>query len=364
MRMRGGRARGWVASGMGGVLALAMLGGPAPALATSPPSIGADVGGCYASIAPVAPSTSYTATITRGSPATVVKSFSGTSTDFGYAIFSWSCKQAVLRAGDRVHVVVDTIDQEWIVPSISLQADPVADVLSGTVPTETTVLSVTLLHCFLGINQCFGLVGDQHPTVGLDGSWSSPTGSFDLTGGDSVQVIANIGGDAWTRSLRLPSFSARPGTAGVYGLAPAGKRVRVTLLGRNGVVRAAAVTRTGLDGRWKTTLKHRGKPVRVRPGDRVRTNVTGSSTLRVFDAGLAVKASTGKGSATCRPGAHWLVIAYKGGKDVDGADGVADATTGRITFSFASQKPLTGWSFTLRCLDANGLQLMDAARAK
>ncbi len=58
------------------------------------------------------------------------------------------------------------------------------------------------------------------------------------------------------------------------------------------------------------------------------------------------------------------VIAYKGGKDVDGADGVADATTGRITFSFASQKSLTGWSFTLRCLDANGLQLMDAARAK
>ncbi|MFN8620654.1 MAG: hypothetical protein U0869_07935 [Chloroflexota bacterium] len=347
---------------------MAMLGAPAPALAVAPLEIGALIGeqfdACGASIFGAAPTTGYTVTIERGDPSTVVKTVTGTSTDAGAILAYWPCKQARLLPGDRVHAIVGAADQTWTVPALPLQADPVADLLSGSVPPASFLTILTYSHCFSGVNWCDFGVGNQRPTVGLDGSWSYPTGSFDLQGGDAVTVEAHLSGETWSRILYLPTLSARPGSALVTGQAVAGKRVRVTLLGKNGVVRATALTSATALGRWKATLKHQGKPVQIRPGDRVRANLFTGSTLTVSEPGLVVKASTGKGSARCLPGAPWAAIGYKNGKDLDSVGGNADATTGRIAIDFSADKPVTGWTFTLRCLDANGLQLMDAAKAK
>lgn len=216
----------------------------------------------------------------------------------------WSdCDGPSVRAGQTLEARKDgDAIHTFVVPALTVVPGRATDVLRGTAPGGQDV-GFTLIHCFPGSTGCADSVTVAPQPVDADGHYTVDVGGqMDLRGGDIAIAhwIAPLGDDLYART-DAAVMEVRARKAVVFGHARPGSRVTIRLLSSGGALRAKGSVTVASFGGWSVTLKHDGKAVKARVGDRVTASFATDASLKVRAVELTANLGAGTLQGVCQP---------------------------------------------------------------
>ncbi|MFN8624208.1 MAG: hypothetical protein U0869_25985 [Chloroflexota bacterium] len=294
-----------------------------------------------------------------------VTRFTGTVASSGG---DWSLESCpvLVRAGDTLKVSANGRSRTITVPVQAIHIDPFTKRLIGRAPT-TGSITVDLLTCQLLTNAaCAQVVSGLQPPVSSAGTWSQDL-SLSADWRPGFSDIAVLTWQAPTNDVfrvvqNQDHATVQAGSAKLRGSAIPGSKVKLTLTARGGAVRASATaTASGIGGTWKATLRDAaGRPVKVRIGDTLKTNLLATKTrpgssIKVHDLALTVLTDgVGPGlnaNARCPGGKRFgLYLQDQASHDVY-LEGIPDST-GLVSITDTTDTIPLGRTVEARCVSA------------
>lgn len=224
----------------------------------------------------------------------------------------WSSCLKPIRAGDKLRItqrVSDSVvsDRTLTVPTLLVTLDAATDVQSGHVPEPGTLVNYGIIPTVAGYDTYeIGRGATADPNGNVTDDW---TGVVDIRAGDVATFSwFTAGDDGFSITAATPSVGVQLGNAIVTGTGPSGP-VTTTIKTATGTLRGTAKsTVSGYGSTFEGRFKSRGKAVKVKVGDRVRsTGIPGSYKVRASDLKVK-KAGNGSLTATCAPGSDYAIF--------------------------------------------------------
>ncbi len=249
-----------------------------------------------------------------------------------------------INPGDRLIATDGSTSRTFIVPMISYQINRVTDVISGRAPKNSSVW-VEVYGCQQPFNpeDCDTVWEDERSTNAKGRFSADTTGGYDIRGNDWVGVYwENSDGDEVFRELPAPALNVIVNNNVVFGHSVPRTAVSVWLFDSQGRQRESVRdwAETG-EGYYEASFQRNERPVNIRGGDIVRSNVASDSQWKIIDSNGSFNTGNDTVSGRCFKNKLYMVFS-------EHPNGNSSFTTG-----FADNNG----NFTVNVMTADGFDL-------